>query len=69
MWASMVGSWHLTVQESYYILFPTYDGTQNRHTEDPVEHEGLFHYEVTYSRYNNVPANMFKTKYTSREGG
>jgi hypothetical protein len=52
MWASMVGSWHLTVLESYYILFSTYDGTQNCHNEDPVEHEGLFCYEVTYSRYN-----------------
>jgi hypothetical protein len=58
MWVSMVGSWHLTVLESYYILFPTYDGTQNRHTEDTVDHEGLFCYEVTYLRYN-VPANMF----------
>jgi hypothetical protein len=48
---------------SYQILFSAYDGNQNHHTGDLIEHTGLFCHKITNSRYN-VPSKKFETNYS-----
>jgi hypothetical protein len=44
---------------SLEVIFSTYNGNQNRHTEDIGEHTGLFFHTITYSKYA-VPWKTFQ---------